>query len=713
MTKNLLKAFRSVSNPRLRLFNVYGPAEVSFTSNTREVSYVSRYDPSELSMPTWPNYSVYIVNSDLRPLPVGVSGEICIGGGGVGLGYFKDETRTSEAFIEDKLAPAEFTAIGWKTMHRTGDRGRLLPDGGLVVEGRVIGDTQVKIRGIRMNLQDIEDAIVQVAGDKITDAAASVRQDDESDSQYLVAHVVLIDDPLTQGGNEAGFLTRVIARLPLPQHMKPSILVPFTKLPLNSSNKLDRRAVQTLPIARTNSREPQQAAAIMPLQAKIRDLWREAIPTEIINSYSIGPETDFFHVGGTSLLLVHLQGLLNEEYGKAPALHKMFEYSTLAGMASLFSEDSSDQGRAASSIDWDQESSLLPSPSAIPQTTSSTPLASPPRTVILTGATGFLGQHLLRALLRDQNIRRVHCIAVRGRTGPLPALLTSNPRVTVRKGDLGSELLGLSEETAAVLFAEADVIIHNGADVSFLKTYTTLRRTNVASTRVLAALAAARQVPVHYISSASVAQLALPAGLDEFGEVSAAAYPPAEDARDLATSGYTAAKWASERVLEKAAEAWGLPVTIHRPSSIVGDGAGDLDLMRNLFCFVEEMKAVPESQAWRGYFNFVSVENVAADVVAAVMQSRDSGEQHKGNPVRYLFEAGEIVYPLAMMRELQSGDKDAGQLPVRTLPLSEWVEEAKKRGLDSMLAEYLVTADGNGSPLAFPKLVKSKGVGGA
>lgn len=731
MTGSVLRRFRSIGKTDLRLFNGYGPSEITFTCHTSEVPYPFQ-EPVPL-LQTWPNYSVYIVDKDIRPQPIGVSGEICIGGGGVGLGYFRDEARTSQAFVHDSHASAEFAARGWKTVHRTGDCGRLTADGGLVLEGRIVGDTQIKLRGIRMDLRDIEAAIVQAGDGRVRDAAASVRQDDELAPQYLVAHVVMASGSSLEGEEDVtSYLVQLLARLPLAQHMRPSVLVPTTKLPVNSSHKLDRMAVQTMPV--TTSRQGHsgagQTAALTPLQAEIRGLWEQVIPGHVGSNYTIGLDTDFFHVGGTSLLLVNLQRLLKDKFGEPPALAKMFESSTLAGMVGLLSSTPDTPGKGTPSspsvIDWEHETAIPVSPpTLLPSPSTSTRPSSPAQIVVLTGATGFLGQHLVRVLLQQPSITRIHCVATRPRDGShkqqqLPAILTSDPRIVIHRGDLGADgdLLGLSAEDAAAVFGEADVIIHNGADVSFLKSYTTLRRTNVASARALAALAASARgppaaVPIHLVSSASVAQLS---GLGSFGEVSAAGFPPASSAP---SDGYTAAKWAAERVLERAAAAWGVPVTVHRPSSIVGEGAGELDLMQNLFRLVEEMQAVPASGAWKGNFDFVSVENVAADIVAAAVEGEKKQGEELGQQgpvsatVRYRYEAGEIVYPLAVMEELRAEAGDGAKLPIRTMPLAEWVEEAQALGLNSMLAEYLLLADRNGSPLAFPRLVKTsfEGIG--
>ncbi|KAI0470411.1 hypothetical protein GGR56DRAFT_660766 [Xylariaceae sp. FL0804] len=171
----------------------------------------------------------------------------------MGLGYFRDDARTPAAFFHDSHASAEFHARGWCTIHKTGDRGRLIADGSLIVEVRIVGDTQIKLRGIRNHLEEmmeIEAAIFRAGNDRITDVAVSVRQGGEVVPQHLVAHVVLIDkDPVPSAGaigekgevNVMSFLAQVATRLPLAQHMKPSVLAPVARLPLSSSKKLYRR----------------------------------------------------------------------------------------------------------------------------------------------------------------------------------------------------------------------------------------------------------------------------------------------------------------------------------------------------------------------------------------------------------------------------------------------------------------------------------------
>lgn len=701
-TELLADSFRSLGREDLVLINAYGPAEITFACVGTTVPYhQAGLEASVLPLKTWPNHAVYIMGEDLRPLPPGVPGEVCIAGGGVGLGYLNNAEQTAKAFLANAYASDAFQAKGWTTLHRTGDRGRLTLDGGLILEGRINGDSQVKIRGIRIDLQEVELAIVRESRGIISDAAVSVRTNTTSSTDYLVAHVVLND--VTVVGDGVVYLQSLQGRLGLPHYMKPSFIVPVSALPLNASNKLDRQALRSLPVASSTSTASarDESPDLTKIQRKISELWRQIIPGQLLSQREITPQTDFFHVGGTSLLLIELQALFREELGSAASVQDLFQASTLDAMASLVGGSSAED--VNESMDWEAEASLLPAEAYQAQSGTEEVINNPARTVVLTGATGFLGRHILARLLKNEEIHKVYCVAVRKPISELPGMFNDS-RVEIFRGDLGLEDLGLSAADTDRIFTTADAIIHNGADVSFMKTYQSIRRTNVEATKQLVRLSAQRRqrgrIPFHFVSSAAVTQLT---PLDEFGEQSVAAYPPT-----AAADGYVTAKWVSERHLEHAAERHGVPVTVHRPSSITGNDDSDLDLMGNLFRFVERVGAVPESPAWKGYFDLISVHSVAAAIVASVVGTalapaeQQQQQEHPG--VRYQYEAGEILYPLSTMADMMQAGQ--GEFAVGTLPLDQWVERAEEKGLNPLLAAYLRTAAAKNSRLAFPKLIK-------
>lgn len=112
------------------------------------------------------------------------------------------------------------------------------------------------------------------------------------------------------------------------------------------------------------------------------------------------------------------------------------------------------------------------------------------------------------------------------------------------------------------------------------------------------------------------------------------------------------------------------------------------------------LEAVPQGPAWKGYFDFISVHSVASEVIRCVLKPQEAG-------VRYLYSAGEIVYPLSVMKELTESGPG---LPIKTLPVKEWVDAAEAIGLDVMLAAYMRVVGESNNPMAFPKLVKDPGV---
>lgn len=392
VTPALMECFRSLENEKLVLCDAYGPAEITFSCNSGVIPY-NGAKPKHEGLATWPNYAIYILDQDFKPLPVNVPGEVCIAGAGLGLGYLHNRNLTDERFVPNPYASRWFKSQGWVTMHRTGDRGRLAPDGSLLLEGRIDGDTQIKLRGIRIDLRDVETAIIQNSAGKVVDAAVSARE--ESSTTFLIAHVVL------KAETDLAYLKQLQARLPLPQYMRPSILVSVAKLPTNDSGKLDRRALAALHA--TGPSHPTTSENLTSVQAEMKALWAQVIPGELSASHEIGPKTDFFHVGGTSLLLVNLQSLLKQKYLNAPPLHKLFEASTLESMASF--PEHIEAEIPAQHINWEQEADLLPK--EVYATTGSPSMnelrLAPPRQVVLTGATGFLGKQILASSSTSQH----------------------------------------------------------------------------------------------------------------------------------------------------------------------------------------------------------------------------------------------------------------------------------------------------------------------
>lgn len=694
MTGTLKQALRGLNKPNLRLFNGYGPTEATISSNKIEMSFadpLAYSGPSQKLIPagfTAPNYSIYIADENLKPVPVGVPGQILIGGAGIATGYLNNEDLSKQKFMSDAFAPAEYRAQGWTTVHLTGDRGRLRADGALVVEGRITGDTQIKLRGLRIDLRDIETTIVQNANGTLFEVVVSLRRVSASSPEFLVAHALF--SPTYPRIDRDRFLQELAFRLPLPLYMRPAMMIALDRMPVNIHGKMDRAAVNAFDLPQSSQQSLESLTIeLTETETRLIEVWEKVISREIASFHTISKSADFFHVGGNSLLLVKLRVEIRKTFGVDLPLVQLFEASTVEDMASRI--QSSTKAVKATSIDWDHETQLPPELSREYVRSGMKPHAVGNRVVVLTGATGFLGKALLQQLVEDDRVAKIHCIAVR--SSPKRKPLIGTGKVIVHVGDLTLPRLGLSEDKATAIFEEADAVIHNGADVSFLKTFQTLKKANVDSTMELVKMSFRTRVPFHYISTTGVGHLS---ENETFEEASAgASRPPTNGA-----AGYIASKWASEQLLQQAGERFGIPICIHRPSSITGPDAPELDLMHNLLKYSRILRAVPQSSSWHGYLDFISVDRAAAAIVHQVMHGVPAASP---GSVDYVHVSGELQVPLADMKTFM--ENESGHA-FRGLSLGSWAAEAEDAGLDGLVAAYLKRVDVGAAKVVFPRIMK-------
>ncbi|KAL8820717.1 MAG: hypothetical protein Q9223_001105 [Gallowayella weberi] len=685
-----LRGLEDALGHHLRLFNVYGPTEVTISSNRIELPRELRRDQRIPAGPTLPNCSVYIIDDDMKPVPVGMPGEVLVGGAGVSLGYLKDG---GEKFIPDPFETSLARTQGWSTAYRTGDRGVLREDGALEILGRIAGDAQVKLRGIRIEMEDIESTILRTSNGAVFEVVVTLADD----PPILVAHAVLTS--VVETADRDGFLRQLASDLPLPQYMRPAAIIPIGEMPRSANGKIDRRAVAQLSYEKSTGRSTTDDLTSMDLQ--MRDIWVSVLPERIVQLHTIGADSDFFQIGGNSMLLIKLQREIQMNFDvDLPVIH-LFENITLAAMAAA-TKGSVVNGPAI--IDWESETAV---PDNIFQQGTrgkqNSSLHAPPQIVILTGATGFLGKELLRQLLRTESVQQVHCIAVRDET-KLTEFSTS--KIKIHKGDLRDPLCGLSDAEAKNLSDRADLVIHNGADVSFLKSYPSLRAANVTSTKELLKLSLPRRTPFHYISSVAAGRIT---GAETFAEVSLASHPPPVGFKD----NYAATKWASEVFLEKAANAMAgsLPVWIHRPSSITGEGVPELDIMHNMMIYSVLTGAVPASEKWKGTMDFISVEKAAEGILKDALADRQSiaaaAAAAAGGEVVFRHQAGEIVVAMEDMQAYL--EKETGA-EFQVLGLTDWIQKAREQGLSALVAEFLTEVEKSEGEVVFQKLVRGKGV---
>lgn len=698
--------------PSPRFFHIYGPTETTITATSAEVFYEPHTSEPLCVGKPFPNYTAYVLDEQLRPLPPGVQGEVCFGGAGVASGYLGNETLTAEKFVNDAFAPASFKSRGWATLHRTGDKGRWRKDGsGLQIEGRRTGDTQHKLRGFRIDLQEVEKVMLKEAGGVLNQVVVTVRRKEPDSPEFLVAHAQFHPNHCHEDPHsEQLFLNSLASRLPLPQYMRPSITLPLKDVPVTTSGKLNRRAFAAIPLPENSNYFDHEVGGVdtsaidlTETEAWLKEMWERVISKDIISTHQVVTDTDFFHVGGTSMLLLQLQAETRQKFELQVPLVQLFASSTLGSMARLIDQSAKADSQMAAIVDWDTETAILPQTQAALTSVAGRATNTPPRVIVLTGATGLLGQGILRKLIADPSIERIHCLAVRNakaRAFRLPPVLASD-KVVLHEGDLTLPRLGLSEVVMRTVFESTDRIIHNGADTSHLKTYQSLRSPNLQSTKEIVnmCLIIGKKIPIHYISTASVLQYS---GLDEFGEESASGYPPPPDAFE----GYSASKWASEKYLNKVYEYQGSdvrwPIWIHRPTGILrsdGDDRVGGEILPTLLKYCELINAVPHVSNIRGFINLVPLERVVEILLDEMLANIP--EQPL---LRFCHATGDIDIPLTGLKSYV--EAKTGKSAVQLSP-AEFARRAAEVGMDKMLVSFFESLSSM-PPLTWPRLTQGQ-----
>ncbi|KAK7921531.1 Beta-ketoacyl synthase [Apiospora marii] len=604
LPSTLKASFRQL-NKAVALVNVYGPAEASVWCTTAELDYRNAGEEEGVAIPIGqavPNCGVFVVDKNLRLVPSGVTGEIVVTGAGVANGYYGQGALTEVVFLADSLTPAGHFSQGQKRtnqLYRTGDSGRYGRDGKLYYEGRIEGDSQVKLNGIRIEIREVEWAILRASQGVLGNAVVSFRRNPD----FLVGHVEFIksDGEFNTPEEQSMFLDALIARLPLPKYMCPAMLVPLEKIPVNSHGKADRRAAQKLPIARLTHSQGGESHHTE-TEASLRDIWSQVLPSDLTQAVTIQPETDFFSLGGGSYLLVRVQRMIRERFHVSVPVRELFSTSSLRDMAALV-----DTAAAVAAIDWHVETALGDIARGATTRVAEAPDRRLGMKVVLTGATGYLGRNILKALNESPDVSTIYCIAVRDQARVMHFGDDGKPnaKIIVYSGNLGAPLLDLTTEVFNKLAMDADVLIHSGADRSFWDSYQTLRGVNFVSTKTMVQMAAPRRLPVHFISSGGLVPKDLASGDEEATEakpvsVTSLSTPPADG-----SNGYLASKWASEAYLETAGRELGLPVYIHRVTGAGRSTKKEIadDLQAELRSIATKLKAVPHPSGWRGSFD--------------------------------------------------------------------------------------------------------------
>ncbi|HEX8174908.1 MAG TPA: amino acid adenylation domain-containing protein [Pyrinomonadaceae bacterium] len=293
------------------LWNLYGPTETTIWSAAEEIrppdAHVSLGSPIA-------NTQLYLLDSRMRPVPVGVAGELYIGGDGLARGYLKQPALTAERFV-----PHPFAETAGERLYRTGDLARRTSDGRLEFLGRL--DSQVKLRGFRIELGEIEALLSSCQGVR---QCVVVLRGETADTAQLVAYLVPENGTKLSSSELRGALA---ARLP--EYMMPSAFVEMERLPLTPNGKVDRRSLPA---------PDRSQGSLAPAYVAPRDIWElqlTQIWEKVLSARPIGVTSNFFELGGHSLLVVRLMEFIKERWEREIPLATLFQYPTIEKLARL------------------------------------------------------------------------------------------------------------------------------------------------------------------------------------------------------------------------------------------------------------------------------------------------------------------------------------------------------------------------------------------
>lgn len=701
--RNLKQEIQSLQLSGLSLSNLYGPTEVTIAATAHAVSpnACEEEEPENGSLigKALPNYSICVVDSNCRPVPIEHQGEICVSGPGIAMGYWDLPHETAQKFI------SSFNNNGMNAFHdrwyRTGDKGRLCGDGNVVYLGRLDGDTEVKLRGFRIELGEIEQAIKnsRESASMLSEVVVTVLNEDA-----LVAWATS-----TRPGTKIEpdlLLPQILGNLPLPPYMRPTRLIIIDDFPRTISGKIDRKTLSQLPLPdHYTSDDNNNSLTELPAKMSLRELELKLLWDQVLQpglSRTLQPTSDFFLEGGNSLKLGKLQYHIKESMGVAIPTFDLYQASTIRQMTACIQSHRSIQA-PDSAIDWEQEVAipdrLLSATRGISSsahTNTNTAVKRASRAggieVLLTGAGSFLGHSILEALLQNKTIRHIHCVALS--TDEIDSLSPQfnsdndddgDDRIAMYPGSLTLPTLGLSPTEYMKFQSSIDIIIHAGAHGHCLNNYRSVREPNVRSTQFLIGLCIPHSIPFLFLSSNRVPLLS---GNTTLPPVSVSLPPPS-----VGADGFTASKWVCEQFLERIAQesSSGLPlIEIHRPCVAVSDDAPGSDAGNAIVRFSTLLKATPVFPKAEGFLDFKSANDIARDIASRAIRMATALEAPKGSgsvgSIRFYHHSSGIKVPIDTLSERLQNIHGGMFQPI---DIREWIPLALEAGMESLIATYM------------------------
>lgn len=592
--------------PNLQMISLAGLTEVSIWS------FYHPIDDRVLGMASIPfgkplsNQQCYVLDRDLMPCPYGVEGEMYIGGLGLAIGYFNDEERTRQSFIEHPL---------FGRIYKTGDHGIMNREGLIEMRGRK--DFQIKIRGYRIETKEIQVALLKHPQIQ----AAAVKACGEHGKHYLTAYIV-------ENGHVTDAELRTFLSHLVPDYMIPTFFMRIGALPLSSNGKVDLKALPD-PEIQVESDVAYEAPR-NELEEKLALIWAEVLGVE-----RIGVHDNFFVWGGDSLKALWVINKLATDY--LIEINDMFDKQTISELAEVLVTKTDnvkkriERVKEAQSIPVDEHTPALQAKLETYESNyrsySNTDLDSviEYEHILLTGGTGYLGAHLLKQLLESTSARLTLVVRGREQADAEQRLLRQidhyhtlewfdayRDRVEVLQGDVSQERLGLEASSYAELTERVDCIINSAGNVKHYGPYDDFYGPNVESViRVLEFAKAGRQKDINHISTIGLASGTVP------GELFTYFTEYDRNVGQVLDSFYHMTKMEAEELLE-AARAEGLRVNLFRMGNLVFEshsGKFQSNIVDNafyaMFRSALRLGIVPEQVRYMVDFTFIDYASKA------------------------------------------------------------------------------------------------------
>ncbi|TAQ85771.1 hypothetical protein B7494_g5917 [Chlorociboria aeruginascens] len=674
--------------PKTRLLNCYSASETHEIAcgDIRDIlDKDSPYCP--VGLPMEPE-NIYILNEQGQRVDAGVSGELFVGGSLLARGYLNLPETTAKAF-----KPDPFNSTPGARMYRTGDLARILPSGSLEITGRV--GAMLKVRGYSVVPGKVENTIVE----KLAVNRCAVVAHGEGLERQLVAYIVRdkkeLGDRTVPMIDEFGHspLARRTLSTCLAQYMIPALWVELDELPTNKvSGKADLKLLPP-PAIRKPHNNAIVDSAINQRDTKINtqaivEMWAASLN---MSPSIITQEHDFFDLGGHSLTLADLATRLSRTFGFTVPLGPLVENPTLSGHLEVV-RSIRDGHTAAVQADLPailRAESIL-SEDFKPFRALMCPV-SKAHTVLLTGATGFLGGFLLSDLLENTSAKIICLVHFTDpSSGDIPAgiarirkhLLNLGlwcdsilDRIEVLPGNIARPRLALSPDAFDELAARVQVIIHAGAAVNLVYPYAALRAANVGGTKEILRLACQGGATLQYVSTNGV----LPASNNGWSEDTVI---EVDTVLEKLLDGYSQTKWVAEQLVLEAGRR-GLPIRVIRPGTISGHSISGStnphDLLTAILVESLHLGYSPDIEGWRA--EMTPVDFISRAIITL------SNDTHTKQPIFHLGDPNPVS-----MRLLFDHLSELGY-PTKRLQWDDWVALWTGKRSSTKLGDDAFTVD--------------------